>query len=110
MTRVQIQGKLHYEVIMCWNQIGTLLIVPAALPYPGPNLSATPVSATPLVQPHHFSVPLLTIIIPQISSLCPLLELQLRWILPTCLYQIRFKVYWLIGQIIPRLDEKVRRA
>lgn len=24
MTRVQMQGKLHCEVIMFWNQIGTL--------------------------------------------------------------------------------------
>jgi hypothetical protein len=24
MTRVQMQGKLHCVVIMCWNRIGTL--------------------------------------------------------------------------------------
>jgi hypothetical protein len=32
MTRVQMQGKLHCEVIMCWNRIGTLALIVSTLP------------------------------------------------------------------------------
>jgi hypothetical protein len=50
MTRVQMQGVLHCEVIMRWNRIGTLVH----------RLSSSCLSRSPLVQP-----PLIS------SSSCP---------------------------------------
>jgi hypothetical protein len=86
MTRVQMQGVLHCEVIMRWNRIGTLVH----------RLSSSCLSRSPIFQPHVLPSPHMASTLDSDITFASWLKILLNRIWP---------VPYIMAEYIPRRSE-----